>query len=164
MALHSSLTDPNLHEPKGVSTATSGQVYVANGSGSGAWTARLPSMSGKSGYLLTNNGTNESWSSDSSVRARCTVTMSGTTPSLETGSVNCASITRTSAGIYKLTFTTALASTNYQPFVSIMNAAGAVGCNPITRLTTELTMGFYVYTGGTFDPTDRFNIIIFGGF
>jgi len=34
---HSALTEPNLHEPKGVSTASSGKVYVANGSGSGAW-------------------------------------------------------------------------------------------------------------------------------
>lgn len=35
---HASLTDPELHEPKGVASATSGQVYVANGSGSGTWT------------------------------------------------------------------------------------------------------------------------------
>jgi hypothetical protein len=34
---HSALTDPNLHEPKGVSTAASGKVYQANGAGSGSW-------------------------------------------------------------------------------------------------------------------------------
>lgn len=34
---HASITDPYLHEPKGVAAASSGQVYVANGSGSGAW-------------------------------------------------------------------------------------------------------------------------------
>lgn len=34
---HSSLTDPYLHEPKGVAAASSGNVYVANGSGSGTW-------------------------------------------------------------------------------------------------------------------------------
>ena len=34
---HSTLTDPYLHEPKGVAAATSGAVYVANGSGSGSW-------------------------------------------------------------------------------------------------------------------------------
>ena len=34
---HSSLTDPYLHEPKGVATAASGDIYIANGSGSGAW-------------------------------------------------------------------------------------------------------------------------------
>lgn len=34
---HAVLTDPQLHEPKGVSTAASGKVYRANGSGSGTW-------------------------------------------------------------------------------------------------------------------------------
>ena len=37
MPLHSTLTDPNIHEPKGASTATVGKVYVSNGSGSGSW-------------------------------------------------------------------------------------------------------------------------------
>ncbi len=34
---HSTLSDPYLHEPKGASTALAGQIYVANGSGSGNW-------------------------------------------------------------------------------------------------------------------------------
>jgi hypothetical protein len=34
---HNVITDPDIHEPKGVAAASSGQVYVANGSGSGAW-------------------------------------------------------------------------------------------------------------------------------
>jgi len=34
---HSSLTGSALHEPKGVATASSGEAYVANGSGSGVW-------------------------------------------------------------------------------------------------------------------------------
>ena len=34
---HSSLTGNALHEPKGTSTANSGEAYVANGSGSGVW-------------------------------------------------------------------------------------------------------------------------------
>lgn len=37
--LHSSLTTTDLHEPKGVAAASSDTVYVANGAGSGAWTA-----------------------------------------------------------------------------------------------------------------------------
>lgn len=37
---HSTLTDPYLHEPKGVASASVGKVYVANGSGSGTWTAK----------------------------------------------------------------------------------------------------------------------------
>ena len=34
---HSSLTGSDLHEPKGVAAASSGEVYIANGSGSGHW-------------------------------------------------------------------------------------------------------------------------------
>lgn len=36
--VHRNLTGADLHESKGVDTALSGQVYVANGAGSGAWT------------------------------------------------------------------------------------------------------------------------------
>ena len=34
---HATLTGVDLHEPKGVSTAANGTVYIANGSGSGSW-------------------------------------------------------------------------------------------------------------------------------
>ena len=34
---HSAITDPNIHEPKGVAEADSGMVYVADGAGSGDW-------------------------------------------------------------------------------------------------------------------------------
>lgn len=37
MVEHVSITDPNIHEPKGVTSATADTVYVADGSGSGAW-------------------------------------------------------------------------------------------------------------------------------
>lgn len=36
---HASLTGSNLHEPKGISSASSGTVYIADGAGSGAWTS-----------------------------------------------------------------------------------------------------------------------------
>lgn len=45
---HKDLTGAMLHEPKGTSTASSGQVYIANGSGSGVWTS-------KNGDLLNAN-------------------------------------------------------------------------------------------------------------
>lgn len=41
MAEHRLLTGADLHEPKGADTAVSGQVYVANGSGSGSWIDRF---------------------------------------------------------------------------------------------------------------------------
>lgn len=34
---HADIPDGKIHEPKGISTAPSGTVYVANGSGSGTW-------------------------------------------------------------------------------------------------------------------------------
>lgn len=40
MSLHKNLTGADLHEPKGIESATSGQVYVANGAGSGNWTSK----------------------------------------------------------------------------------------------------------------------------
>ena len=39
---HSAIPDGQRHEPKGISTATSGQVYVANGAASGAWSIPEP--------------------------------------------------------------------------------------------------------------------------
>jgi hypothetical protein len=38
---HAAIADPEIHEPKGVAAASSGQVYVANGAGSGSWSAVL---------------------------------------------------------------------------------------------------------------------------
>ena len=37
---HDAIPNADLHEPKGVNAATSGQVYVADGVGSGAWTTK----------------------------------------------------------------------------------------------------------------------------
>lgn len=34
---HSALTDPNIHEPKGIVSAADKAIYVANGSSSGNW-------------------------------------------------------------------------------------------------------------------------------
>ena len=48
MAHHKDLTGTDLHEPKGVAAASANTVYVANGSGSGAWTALKSSV-----YALT---------------------------------------------------------------------------------------------------------------
>ncbi len=39
---HVDLTDPVLHEPKGIGTAAANEVYVADGAGSGDWIDRAP--------------------------------------------------------------------------------------------------------------------------
>lgn len=38
MAEHNILTDPYIHEPKDISTASEGDIYIADGGGSGNWT------------------------------------------------------------------------------------------------------------------------------
>ena len=43
---HSTLSDPYLHEPKGVSSALAGQIYVSNGSGSGSWVENSRTFNG----------------------------------------------------------------------------------------------------------------------
>ncbi len=35
---HNTITDPEIHEPTGVSTAATGEVYIADGAASGDWT------------------------------------------------------------------------------------------------------------------------------
>lgn len=41
---HVDIPDGQRHEPKGISTATAGQTYVANGSGSGSWSNLITSF------------------------------------------------------------------------------------------------------------------------
>jgi len=43
--VHNLLTDPDLHEPKGASSALAGQTYVANGAGTGAFA--YPALEGQ---------------------------------------------------------------------------------------------------------------------
>lgn len=41
MVEHVSITDPNIHEPKGAAAASAGQVYKADGQGSGEFTSNI---------------------------------------------------------------------------------------------------------------------------
>lgn len=53
MAEHRLLTGDSLHEPKGVATASAGQVYEANGLGSGVWKSRLDGVNNLNKFHLT---------------------------------------------------------------------------------------------------------------
>ena len=56
---HNTITDPDIHEPKGVSTATSGQVYKADGTGSGAWASPLLGQdTATAGQVFISDGSN----------------------------------------------------------------------------------------------------------
>jgi len=45
MTLHKNLTGNDLHEPKGIASATAGQAYISDGAGSGEWTDVIPDRS-----------------------------------------------------------------------------------------------------------------------
>ena len=60
---HSTLTDPYIHEPKGVATAQAGQVYIANGSGSGVWVENHRLVGG---YLTFSTGSPYAFSATTS--------------------------------------------------------------------------------------------------
>jgi hypothetical protein len=59
---HSAITDPNIHEPKGVAAATVNKLYVSNGTGSGTWKKLSPpqlsglTTNGQAGDTLTVDG------------------------------------------------------------------------------------------------------------
>jgi hypothetical protein len=100
---HSVLTDPQLHEPKGASTASSGKVYVANGSGSGAWQFIAGHSYGD--LYITSSSVSQTLSAASAL-AKLNPTGAWTangyqniTPSAANGQ-----FTTTQAGIYQLDF------------------------------------------------------------
>lgn len=45
---HDSITDPEIHEPKGISTAAANKAYISDGAGSGSW---LPTQAYIGGYI-----------------------------------------------------------------------------------------------------------------
>lgn len=53
MTEHRLLTGASLHEPKGVENATQGQVYVADGNGSGSWVDRFSGINNLNTVILS---------------------------------------------------------------------------------------------------------------
>lgn len=72
---HNAITDPNIHEPKGIAAAIANKVYVSDGAGSGDWTVlnnnemgwydyndlatqstAIPLTTAGTAYALTNDG------------------------------------------------------------------------------------------------------------
>jgi len=43
---HNTLSGSELHEPKGIDSASAGEVYVADGSSGGAWSPRIEILTG----------------------------------------------------------------------------------------------------------------------
>src|SRR5690349_8538451 len=57
---HSTMSDPDLHEPKGVSSAVAGSIYQADGAGSGNWKLPIQKLTvALSPSTVANNTTEE---------------------------------------------------------------------------------------------------------
>lgn len=100
---HSALTDPNLHEPKGVSTAASGKVYVANGSGSGVW--QYPAGHAYGDMYITGASTSQTLAA-ASAKAKLNPTGVWTANGNQAVTIDAANgqITVLQAGVYQLDF------------------------------------------------------------
>jgi len=100
---HSALTDPNLHEPKGVSTAAAGKVYVANGSGSGAWA--YPAGHAYGDMYITGSSTAQTLSA-ASAKAKLNPTGAWTANGYQAVTIDATNgqITVLQGGIYQLDF------------------------------------------------------------
>ena len=61
---HSTRTDPDLHEPKGVSTASAGRVAQADGAGDTVWTRPMDLIAS----IDNESGTSETWTGLSAYR------------------------------------------------------------------------------------------------
>lgn len=55
---HVDITDPEIHEPKGVASAAAGEVYIADGAGSGSWKSSGWNVHGE--MVITGNTTAQS--------------------------------------------------------------------------------------------------------
>ena len=132
MPEHVSITDPNIHEPKGVASADSGEVYIADGLGSGSWGKPLPSQTGNSGKFLTTNGSTASWASSVGIKARASISSGTLATNVVSNSSNVASCTQ-AGGTYTITFSSAI-GTNYQVLVN----QTTVGTNADSGMSTVI--------------------------
>lgn len=132
MPEHKDITDPNIHEPKGIDTASSGQIFVADGVGSGSWqTATFPSQTGNNGRILGNDGTSPTFM-NGKLAAKCKVsglaalTAGNTTASdgTLTGALNIARVRKYfgTSGYYLVEFSPTLPTYDYMVMVTFEQA------------------------------------------
>lgn len=136
---HAIIDDPDIHEPKGISTAASGECYIADGVGSGSWVACAGSsfgeiyidagvtaqtLSAASAYATLNPGTE--WTSN---------VTSGVTLDPASGQ-----LTVSISGIYQLNFwinftTAAIAAGTQYYFKYAINGVNSTQTDTVTKIT-----------------------------
>ena len=100
---HSALTDPNIHEPKGVSTAAAGKVYTADGAGSGSWV--FPAGHAYGDMYITNGSVAQTLAA-ASAKAKLNPTGSWTANGNQAVTIDATNgqITVLQGGVYQLDF------------------------------------------------------------
>jgi hypothetical protein len=158
---HSLITDPNIHEPKGISSATANRVYVSNGLGSGSWQFQ---PAGLYGEIYIDAGVAAQTLSAASAYAKLNPTgewTAGQVKGLTTDATN-GEIVLTQTGVYLVTFwvvldTPAISATAKYNFRFALNGVTgnrtlSVGkyTNGAERLTLSAT-GFVPITSANTD-------------
>jgi hypothetical protein len=98
-------------------------------------------------------------------KATVNVTVSGTTPTVQ-AQFNVTSVTRTSSGLYRVTFTTNFTDTKYRPIVfGSLNTAGNFytfgALVPSSKTTAHFDVQFSNLNNSVDDPSE-FSIVVFG--
>lgn len=173
---HSSLTDPNIHEPKGISTATANTVYMANGSASGSWTNvnRLPGTGwgqysnsiyvGTTGLAIST--TNVLLPFDTNVNVtQLPITLTGTTTSLM--NLGTETLQFVSAGdMHSLTMSFTVYSTSGSPTAIDLQLMGSSDGTTYATLLGETTVSLIKGAGQVVTESSLFpvttNMVTFG--
>lgn len=169
---HKDLTGADLHEPKGVSTAGTGTVYVANGSGSGAWTSTASLSARVTGELvpfiipiapsgwLEADGSNVSRSTYADLFAAVTIQQTGTKTSGNTGVTGLSDTTNMKVGYYVggtgITNGTTLSAVPSSTTLTLSANATATGSGTVIVSPWPLGNGSTTFTLPDMKTTGRF--------
>lgn len=135
MAHHKDLTGTDLHEPKGVAAASANTVYVANGSGSGSWTALRPAL-----IALTRTFTDVSTPGDIYIPVPKAGVIKFITAALEAGITTANSVVTFSIGgvaIDSSTLTITAASAAGAEFDSTPSGHNTVTAGAVIKISTD---------------------------
>lgn len=105
---HSIITDPDVHEPKGISTAPANTTYVANGAGSGDWTVVDYKVQGQEVLSGRSYVSQSPSTTDTSLQLTFGPAVSATDAALDAAG----NLTILTAGTYQIVFVLRLARTS----------------------------------------------------
>lgn len=144
---HVNITDPYVHEPKGVVAANSGEVYIADGAGSGAWTNK------KTFSVLPYYGAMATLANATATSMATATTYYQIAGTYTAGALNgftfaSNQLTVPASGVYQITYDFLLtqsggADQTYKMSVGINGTAQTFGTPSYTCVDTETVYGTY---------------------